>query len=305
MDYIKIKVDEAKYLEIKDFYQAKELHDPKRPYDLFDIKTINGIQVKAYSSKGLFTILFAGDSKKITLESAIFVKDAKISEKKKTQVKANEEWEDETNQIGSDEVGVGDFFLGFFVCATFLDENDVKFIDSLGVKDSKKLTDSKILEIGPVLRNKIRNHIIMISPEKLSSLEDKGWSTHKILANAHYLAHKNLIEKYHISNNITIYIDQFEKEKTYRKYLLNNVLNNLLVFQTKGESYYPSVACASVLARYTFLIEWQKMEKHFGTTIPKGASSEVDKKYIELNKKYGQDELDPYVKKFFRNYKTI
>ena len=43
MDYIKIKVDEAKYLEIRDFYDAKELNDPKRPYDLFDIKTINNM----------------------------------------------------------------------------------------------------------------------------------------------------------------------------------------------------------------------------------------------------------------------
>ena len=43
MDYIKIKVDEAKYLEIRDFYDAKEINDPKRPYDLFDIKTINNL----------------------------------------------------------------------------------------------------------------------------------------------------------------------------------------------------------------------------------------------------------------------
>ena len=40
MDYIKIKVDEAKYLEIRDFYDAKEINDPKRPYDLFDIKIV-------------------------------------------------------------------------------------------------------------------------------------------------------------------------------------------------------------------------------------------------------------------------
>ena len=89
MDYIKIKVDEAKYLEIRDFYDAKEINDPKRPYDLFDIKTINNIFVKAYKSKKQYTILFAGDASKIELEASIFCKDAHLLEKKNGKIITN------------------------------------------------------------------------------------------------------------------------------------------------------------------------------------------------------------------------
>lgn len=301
MDYIKFKVDEAKYLEIKDFYQAKLINDPRRPYDLFEVRTPSNVQVKAYSSKGQYTILFAGEKSEIELEALIFFKDAHTIAKKNT--KKAEKWEDDGLQIGSDEVGVGDFFLGFFVCATCLDKEDIDYVDSLGVMDSKKMTDSKILEIGPALRERIKNHIVYISAPKLTELENKGWSTHKILANAHNLAHTNLIKQYNLSDKITIYIDQFERKEVYLRYAYNNKLKNPLVFQTKGESYYPSIAAASVLARYTFLKQWEEMEKKFGVTIPKGASKDVDKVYISLVKKFGQEALDPYVKRFFRNYK--
>lgn len=301
MDYIKIKVDEAKYLEIRDFYDAKEINDPKRPYDLFDIKTINNIFVKAYKSKKQYTILFAGDASKIELEASIFCKYAHLLEKKNTS--REEKWEDNNEQIGSDEVGVGDFFLGFYVVASYLSKEDMSLVEELNIMDSKKMTDSKILEVGPILRKKIKHHLVNISPTKLSELEDKKWSTHKILANAHNLAHERLIKMYNIPSSIHIYIDQFEKEEIYKHYLLNNKVTNSLTFQTKGESYYPSIAVSSVIARYVFLTDWQKMEEDLGMTIPKGASKEVDKTYITLVKKYGQERIDPYVKKFFRNYK--
>lgn len=299
-EYYKFKVDEAKMLEIKDFYNAEFINQLNRPYDVFDVTTFDNIRIQAYKSKNLYTILFTGEKDSVKDEVNIFFKQA--SPVIKNKYAAFGEWEDNSTQIGSDEVGVGDFFLGFYVVASLLDNEDIKYIDSLGVQDSKKLTDSKIEEIGPLLLKRIKKHAICISPNKLQEYKDKNLSTHVILAKAHNFCHQELIRKYHVSKSVPIYIDQFEQEKIYLKYSATTITNPI-IFKTKGESYYPSIATSSVIARYLFLEDWKKMNQHFNIEIPKGASSKVDKIYKQLIKTYGQEEIDPYVKRFFRNYK--
>lgn len=299
--YYKFKVDESKMLEIKDFYNAAFINQANRPYDVFEVTTFNNVSIKCYKSKSQYTILFSGKiDQEVKDEVLLFFKQANPIQKNK--LTALGEWEDNSTQIGSDEVGVGDFFLGFYVVATYLNNDDIKFIDSLGVQDSKKLTDSKIEEIGPLLLEKIKKHAICISPNKLQEYKNKNLSTHVILAKAHNFCHQELLKKYHINNSIPIYVDQFEQEKIYLKYSATTITNPI-IFKTKGESYYPSIATSSVIARYLFLEDWKKMNQHFNVEIPKGASSLVDKVYKQLIKTYGQEEVDPYVKRFFRNYK--
>lgn len=287
-------------LEIKDFYNAEFINQVNRPYDVFDVTTYDNVRIQAYKSKDLYTILFTGEKNIVKDEVNIFFKQA--SPIIKNKYAALGEWEDNSTQIGSDEVGVGDFFLGFYVVASLLDNEDIKYIDSLGVRDSKKITDSKIEEIGPLLLKKIKKHAICISPNKLQEYKDKNLSTHVILAKAHNFCHQELIKKYHVSKSVPIYIDQFEQEKNYLKYS-STTITNPIIFKTKGESYYPSIATSSVIARYLFLEDWKKMNEYFNVEIPKGASASVDKIYKQLIKTYGQEKVDPYVKRFFRNYK--
>ena len=49
-----------------------------------------------------------------------------------------------SNSIGSDEVGTGDYFGPIVVSSSYVTKEDIKFLESLGVRDSKKLTDDKI-----------------------------------------------------------------------------------------------------------------------------------------------------------------
>ena len=76
-------------------------------------------------------------------------------------------------------------------------------------------------------------------------------------------------------------------------------------FKTKGESYYPCVALASVIARYAFLLEKDELDKKYKTNIPFGASNKVNdfaKKFVD---KYGVDELKKIAKINFANFKEI
>lgn len=306
MYYAKFKADQAKAEEVKDFYHATEIDNDATPYEYFLTKK-NGITIHAFKNKKeIYTIVFSSEDDKCTEEANFFSTDVSITETAKTEKKESSDyfqnWEDLHSQIGSDEVGVGDFFGPLIVTACYVDKDDIDFLQKYEINDSKKMKDPYIYSIGPTIKRRIKNYVVMVSPKKLSLLADNHFNIHKAMAKCHNFAQKGLIEKYHLSNNIITYIDQFTKEEDYRKLVGNELIENPLCFRTKGESYYPSVAVSSVIARYTFLKEWKDMETDLGCTIPKGASAQVDKIYHELVNQKGKDKVDPYVKRFFANY---
>ena len=78
-----------------------------------------------------------------------------------------------------------------------------------------------------------------------------------------------------------------------------------VTFHTKGESYFPSVALASVIARYCFLKEKEILEAKYGMEIPFGASKKVNEFAINFVKKYSLDELKKISKNNFKNLQDI
>ncbi|MFA6586555.1 MAG: ribonuclease HIII [Bacilli bacterium] len=305
-----IKVDQARAEIIRDFYKVSSLHDSKNPYKAFQGTTKDGVSFVCYRNrKEIYTVSFSGGNREEVIgEAEQFSKNATVKSYDETKKKEKEDyfegWEDLSEQVGSDEVGVGDFFGPLLVAATYIAPSDIPFLEKLGINDSKKMDDSYIEKIGAVVKRRIHNYVILVSPHKLSDLESRSFKMHKTMAKCHNLAQKGVIEKYGISSNVIVYIDQFEPEANYRKLVGSlDLITNPLYFRVHGETYYPSVACASVIARYTFLKEWEKMEEHFKTRIPKGAGAQVDNCYQMLLSKYGREELDPYVKRFFRNYR--
>lgn len=301
METIKIKVTGAKALEIMEYYKASPIEDPSRPYDFFVAEDDQGILVKGYRTKNpdLFTITFTGGEARVRLEASIFVPETAV------EISSPQGYEDTGAQIGSDEVGVGDFFGPMIVTACYFVPSQMPLLERLGVKDSKKLTDAHMLQIGSILRGKIRHYTVSCSAWKLSSYVAKGFSNHWVLAHLHNLAQQRLLEKYGLSEDVPVYVDQFEREGVYRKYVGEALVENPVVFRTKGESRWPSVASASVISRYEFLLAWARMEKALGEAIPKGAGAEVDRVYRKLIERDGKPVVDRWVKKFFRNYKDL
>lgn len=306
MYYAKIKTDKAKAEEIKDFYQAKEITDEKLPYEFFLVKK-GDVTIHAYrNKKEIYTIVFSSEEESAVEEARYFDPQPAVTEaampKKDEKREYFLNWEDHGSQIGSDEVGVGDFFGPLIVTATYITREDIAFLEKYQINDSKKMKDPYILSIGPTIKRRIKNYVVMVSAKKLSDLAANHFNIHKAMAKCHNIAQMGLMEKYGIDRETIIYVDQFTPEKDYRKLVGNEIVNNPLYFRTKGESFYPSVAAASVIARYTFLKEWEEMEKKLGTIIPKGAGAQVDSVYHHLKSSEKKEALDQYVKRFFSNY---
>ena len=92
----------------------------------------------------------------------------------------------------------------------------------------------------------------------------------------------------------------------YYKYIeKENPILHDIYFHTKGETYFPSVALASVIARYSFLEKMDAISKKYNVKIPFGAGGQVEKFASDFLKKFGQKELDKIVKQNFKTYKKV
>lgn len=206
--------------------------------------------------------------------------------------------------IGSDEVGTGDYFLPIVVTACFMDKVNIKFLESLKVHDSKKLTDKKILSVAPLIMKKIPYESIILSNKEYNEWVNKGINMNKVKA----IMHNKMLFKMKSKgfNYDKIIVDQFCLPGVYYNYL-REVKDKVtgITFMTKAEDKNLSVACASIISRYIFLKEQEKLEKSLGILIPKGAGIKADEAGKELVKSKGKDVLNEISKISFKNTNRI
>ncbi len=296
---ITITVDSNIIEVMRDYYSSLMINSAGEYVD-FMAKN-NDIVITAFLTKK--------ERKKVTFSGNNPIDEVKIwvpdyqKEEKESEVKKG--WIYFDDQIGSDEVGVGDFLGPMIVVAAFASKEDVKRLKELGIQDSKKMTDSKILELGPALVKEFKFSKLTLSNEKYNEMLDKGENLNSMKAKMHNRALLNMHKEY--EDVLNIFVDQFVKEDTYYKYLndANEEQVRGILFRTKGESYFPSVALASVIARYSYLKEMEKLSEHYKMVFPFGASKKVTefaKKFLE---QYGEQELYKVAKKNFANYNEV
>ena len=290
--------------QVKSFYKDYEKEN-KGEYIAFFAKTKH-VVVTIYSNKKDtdFKIVFSGES--ALSEAKRFDENASLSEKEVTTTKAPSKasWLTLKEQIGSDEVGTGDLFGPICVCAAYVKKSQIPFLKEIGVDDSKRLSDEQIRRIGEQLIKKIEYSQVSLDNVKYNEINDRGLNMNEMKAKMHNQVLKNLRKK-HPSVQMTI-IDQFCAEDTYYSYLFGEEeIVDKITFQTKAESYFPCVAAASIIARYSFLQKMDKLNQKYNVEIPFGASNKVTEFAKEFVAKHGKEELKKIVKCNFANLKEI
>lgn len=206
--------------------------------------------------------------------------------------------------IGSDEVGTGDYFGPIVVTASYVKKEDIPYLESLGIRDSKKMLDEHILKIVPKIKDKVKHCTIILNNSDYNKVYSSDMNMNKIKALLHNKALYSLVK-----DNVDydyIVIDEFASEKNYFGYLKDakNVVRNV-TFMTKAEDKVMSVAVSSIISRYVFIKEINKMGNELNILIPKGASSIVDDAGIMIVKKYGKEKLREIAKLNFSNTNRI
>lgn len=206
------------------------------------------------------------------------------------------------NTIGSDEVGTGDYFGPIVVTATYVTKDDIPFLEELGVKDSKKLTDDKILEIVPKIIKKIPYECIILSNKEYNENYNADMNMNKVKAVLHNKVLSKMVNKYQADY---VVVDQFANPYVYYNYLKGTNYVRNITFITKAEDKCLSVACASLISRFVFLKEFDKLGEKLGVFLIKGASDKVDELGLRIVNKFGFDKLTNIAKLNFKNTEKI
>jgi len=205
--------------------------------------------------------------------------------------------------LGSDETGTGDYFGPITVAACFVSSEQVELVKALGVKDSKMLTDDIMRKMAPDLMATLTHSVLVLKNEKYNDIQSRGSSQGKIKALMHNQALKHVLKKMDSEKPAYILIDQFAERGIYYNHIKTEkeIVRENVLFSTKAEQLHVSVAAASIIARYAFLKEMDRLTEIAGTTIPKGASAKVDEIAAKIYLKHGEEFLKSITKWHFAN----
>lgn len=289
--------DKTKEKMIK-YYESKK-RDKVIPYVVFQAEEEDTVITMYESGK----VMFQGTSADV--DAAMWgVQLENTKEKKEERKKADLKYYN-CSAVGSDEVGTGDYFGPIVVTACYVSKDDIKFLEELGVGDSKKIDDAKILKIAPEIAKRIKYKSVILTNKEYNEKYTKELNMNKIKAILHnkvlyQLVHSD-IDKYDY-----IIVDEFAREARYYEYIKDqDAVQRGITFLTKAEDKNNAVACASIISRYLFLREFDKLCDEIHIPLPKGAGKDVDTIGEEVVEKYGEEKLKDIAKVNFKNTDRI
>ena len=222
-------------------------------------------------------------TKKTTPVEAPVEETVEPTEPEREQENSAEHEQEPVNYIGSDEVGNGSYFGGIVTASVLVrDQNDVDFLLELGVRDSKKISDKKIREMAPQIKDRLEYAISEVIPAQYNQAIASGLHIKEIMA----ILHNDAIGKVTVENPDYVLIDEFASASKYSDYLKASnkkiAYSDRLRFEKKAESKYLAVAAASILARDAFLTQIDTMSDFLHMPIKQGVTAKVKEQIAQL-----------------------
>ena len=173
-----IKVNDEVKQKMIEYYKDK-VRDKVIPYVVFQAQEEDTVITLYESGK----CMFQGTSADVDAAMWGTILD-NTKEKKEEQKKADQKYYN-CSAVGSDEVGTGDYFGPIVVTACYVPKDEIPFLESLGVGDSKKIDDSKILKIAPEIAKRIKYRSVILSNKEYNEKYTKDVNMNKIKAIMH------------------------------------------------------------------------------------------------------------------------
>ena len=222
-----IKVNDEIKKKMIEYYKDK-FRDKKIPYVVFQAQEEDTVITMYESGKVMFQGVSA-DVDAAMWGTALENTKEKQAERKKENAKYYN-----CSAVGSDEVGTGDYFGPIVVTATFVAKEDIPFLEKLGVGDSKKIDDSKILKIAPEIAKKIKYKSVILSNSEYNEKYTKDINMNKIKAILHNRVLYQLVNEVKPKYDYII-VDEFAREARYYDYIKDQkVIQRDITFMTKA-----------------------------------------------------------------------
>jgi ribonuclease HIII len=308
------KPDQPKLLEQFRGQQGAEL--PPGPYELWRVKLSDGTSQATAIMYQSGKLVIAGHAPAFDHVVAIVEEVGKPVGPKRppahpaTSAPAEAPSENEPH-IGTDEAGKGDFFGPLVTAGVFVDERTARLLRTLGVRDSKLVSDRELRGLATNIRNVVeeeKRSVIIVAPKRYNELyrqmRGEGKNLNTLLAWAHTRAIEDLIG--HGLRPKFILSDQFgDKRYIESRLMVDTRLSGVPVLQMHRAEADVAVAAASILARDAFLHWLDQAGKALGLTVPKGASPKVIETGKLLVGRMGADGLKDYAKVSFKTMQKV
>jgi len=311
MGTITLKISDSTKDEMNEFFEEfKRVKTP--PYAVFQADDADCVVTVYESGKAVFQGMSADMAAQLWIEREKHLNPTKKLEITNSDSKEKKEKKEivvdpkiyKSSAIGSDEVGTGDYFGPIVVTSAYVNKENIAWLEEIGVKDSKKMTDTDILKIVPEIIKRIPYKSSVLSNKEYNERYSKEMNMNKLKA----ILHNNVLLQ--ITNEITdwdyVIVDEFAKQYVYYNYLRDsgNVFRKI-TFLTKGEDRSLAVACASLISRFIFIKEMDKLGEELGIFLPKGAGDLVDETGRKIVAKFGEEKLREIAKLSFKNTEKI
>ncbi|MEK9656780.1 MAG: ribonuclease HIII [bacterium] len=189
--------------------------------------------------------------------------------------------------IGIDESGKGDYFGPLVTAGVYVSKKNAEILRTIGVKDSKTLEDSQILQLAPQIKATCPYSLILMSNYSYNELYEKMKNLNHLLSWAHAKAIQNVLDQEKATAALS---DKFAPKTLIQAALFNQGIRIELYERHKAESHI-AVAAASILARASYVEQLNKLSKFYKQTFPKGCSPKTLAVAKHFYEKYGKEEL--------------
>lgn len=215
------------------------------------------------------------------------------------------------NYIGCDEAGKGEFYGPLVAAACYATAEQENELVSMGVKDSKMLTDDKIIKLAAKIKALCKYSVRVVMPEEFNTMIAKEKNISIVLSYAHSQAVNELVNEILSQNvgdsTVNVIVDKFSKLELRLKNVMKQVVSRydtLQITEIEHGEAYPAVAAASILARTAYLEKVAELEAKYDTKLPRGYMFAVSfgKEFV---KKFGRDEFEKIAKTSFKTAKAI
>jgi len=205
--------------------------------------------------------------------------------------------------IGTDESGKGDYFGPLVIAGVLVITEIRKELITIGVKDSKRLSEKFINRLAPRIRDLCPHSIVVILPNQYNdAYETFQYGKHfRILAWGHARAIEDILGKETCGYAIS---DQFGHERFLKNALMEKGKHITLEQRPHAEND-TAVAAASILARNQYLRSLEALSIEYSINLSPGASDKVIQIGREFVLRHGAAKLKEVAKIHFITTQNI
>lgn len=291
MNPILIKVDEKTLEKMKKFYDSQMVANQNEDEDILFVAEIIGCTIVAHKS---MEITFEG-IRASEAASRWSTKPRRAKAKQVEEVSADAPYT--KTHIGSDDVGMNDYFGPICTVSCCVKEEDISWLSALGLYDVRSMTANDIVRVAREIKDRITYSLLILDNPHYNRMVSEGSNPAHIKAKLHNQAITNVLQRLEAPVEKKV-VEQFVAEKTYYNYLKNEVIVvKGLTFEKNSYAHYIAVGCAHVLAQYACLQYFNNMSRSLKVKLPRGNTTAVDAVGITLVKERGESILNKVAKK--------